>query len=98
MSLGEPPRQYVPIPGLGDKLLRFVTTETGGKAYFPADEKDIKKTLETFHFEIQQEYFVAVQISKGGIHKLRFKTSIPHGVVRGPSRVEQWALRIRQRS
>ena len=88
VSLGEPLPQYVSIPGRGEKFLRYVSAQSGGEAYFPENEVQVAKALATIGSEMQKQYFAAVPTTnKRGHHKLRFKMSIPHGVVRGASAI-----------
>jgi hypothetical protein len=86
LSLGEPARQYAPMSGRGDQFLRFVSAQSGGLAYFPKNQAQVTEALAAIRSEMQKQYFATVSTTKGH-HKLRFKTSIPHGVIRGISAI-----------
>jgi|KBSMisStaDraftv2_1062788.scaffolds.fasta_scaffold145993_3 VWFA-related protein len=85
LSLGEPPAQYAPLSGRGDKFLKEVSAQTGGKAYFPTKEKQVAEVLEAIRSDMQMQYFatVAAPTNKRGFHQVQFKTSVAHGTVRG---------------
>jgi VWFA-related protein len=89
LSLGEPPAQYAPLSGWGDKFLRDVSAQTGGKAYFPTKASQVAEVLSTIRSEMQMQYFatVAVPTTKGPFHKVQFKTSVRHVAVRGAAMI-----------
>jgi len=49
-------------------------------------EAQVTEALAAIRSEMQKQYFATVSTTKGH-HKLRFKTSIPHGVIRGISAI-----------
>lgn len=89
LSLGEPPPQYAPFLGRGERFLKEVSAQTGGKAYFPEKVTQIAEALEAIRSEMRVQYFavVAVPTTKKGPHKVQFKTSPPHGAIRGATAI-----------
>jgi VWFA-related protein len=89
LSLGEPPSQYAPLSGRGEKLLKDVSAQTGGRVFFPKNETQIAEALDAIRSEMQMQFFavIAVPATKKGFYPLQFKTSGLHGAVRGATAV-----------
>jgi VWFA-related protein len=89
LSLGEPPSQYAPLSGRGDKLLKELSAQTGGRVFFPKNEAQIGEVLDAIRSEMQIQFFarIALPATKKGSYPLRFKTSGLHGAVRGATAV-----------
>jgi VWFA-related protein len=85
LSLGEPPSQYAPLQGRGEKFLKEVSAQTGGKAFFPKNANQIAEVLDAIRSEMQLQFFavIAVPATKKGFYRLQFKTSGLHAAVRG---------------
>jgi Ca-activated chloride channel homolog len=89
LSLGEPPSQYAPLRGRGEKFLKEVSAQTGGKAFFPENANQIAEVLDAIRSEMQEQFFavIAVPATKKGFYRLQFKTSRLHAAVRGATAV-----------
>jgi hypothetical protein len=89
LSLGEPPTQYAPLSGRGDKILKEVSVRTGGRVFFPKNETQISEVLEAIRSEMQMQFFAAIAVpaTKNGFYPLQFKTSSSHRTVRGATAV-----------
>jgi VWFA-related protein len=89
ISLGEPPSQYAPFPDRGEKSLKELSSQTGGRVYFPKSSAQVGEALDAIQSEMRMQFFavIAVPATKKGVYPLQFKTSESHGAIRGATAV-----------
>jgi Ca-activated chloride channel homolog len=87
IALGEPPSQYAPLTGRGEKILKEMSTQTGGRAFFPKNETKIGEVFDAIQSELPMQFFamIAVPAIKKGVYPLQFKTL--QGSIRGATTV-----------